>query len=533
MSTGRVTPPTGMRAHHWWMPIVFVTALVVAFFAFAPAALACDHSVVIHKVETGALAPGGTYTILMTGPDFSRQVTVDAGGTATIAGVPPGLYEFDEVDAPEGATIEPNPLLLTAESSTGTTVDVYVTNPYRDLHGKLAIHKIETGTAAPGGTYTFDITGPVTLTATVTAATTWTSDWLPLGTYTITERDAPAGATISPATATIDDDGETITITATNPYRDLHGKLAIHKIETGTAAPGGTYTFDITGPVTLTATVTAATTWTSDWLPLGTYTITERDAPAGATISPATATIDDDGETITITATNPYRDLHGKLAIHKIETGTAAPGGTYTFDITGPVTLTATVTAATTWTSDWLPLGTYTITERDAPAGATISPATATIDDDGETITITATNPYRDLHGKLAIHKVQAGATTSGTAYTMRVAGPVSFTVAAAPGTTWTSDWLPLGTYTVTEVDAPAGATIVPATAVIDDDGETVTVVVTNPTLASSGGTVPRTLPATGGIAGTTTRLAAVMVVAGMLLMTVRRSHRDREVESA
>ena len=115
----------------------------------------------------------------------------------------------------------------------------------------------------------------------------------------------------------------------------------------------------------------------------------------------------------------------------------------------------------------------------------------------------------------------------------MRVTGPVTFTVAVTAGTTWTSDWLPLGTYTVTEVDAPAGATIVPATAVIDDDGETVTVVVTNPTLASSGGTVPRTLPATGGIAGTTTRLAAVLVVAGLLLMTVRRSRRDRNVGSA
>ena len=34
MSTGRVTPPSSTRSHHWWMPVVFVTALVVAFFAF-------------------------------------------------------------------------------------------------------------------------------------------------------------------------------------------------------------------------------------------------------------------------------------------------------------------------------------------------------------------------------------------------------------------------------------------------------------------------------------------------------------------
>ena len=287
MSTGRVTPPTGMRAHHWWMPLVFVTALVVAFFAFAPAALACDHSVVIHKVETGALAPGGAYTVLMTGPDFSRQVTVDAGGSATIAGVPPGLYEFDEVDAPEGATIEPNPLLLTAESSTGTTVDVYVTNPYPA--GKLAIQKIETGTAAPGGTYTFDITGsditgPVPSPPPSPPAPPGPptgSPSAPTPSPNATPPPAPPSPPPPPSSTTTAKPSPsppptpTATSTASSPSR--RSRPGHPAPRTRSASPD---------PVTFTVAVTAGTTWTSDWLPLGTYTVTEVDAPAGATIVP-------------------------------------------------------------------------------------------------------------------------------------------------------------------------------------------------------------------------------------------------------
>ena len=126
----------------------------------------------------------------------------------------------------------------------------------------------------------------------------------------------------------------TVLVTATNPYPA--GKLAIHKVETGNLAPDGTYTFAVDGPGSndFQAEVQAGATWTSGWLPLGQYLVTEVGAPSGATISPNPAVLDEDGEVVTVLASNPYGG--GRLSIEKVETGSAAPGGTYTFLVAGP-----------------------------------------------------------------------------------------------------------------------------------------------------------------------------------------------------
>ena len=298
-----------LTRHPWFAAIAFVLGVASACVALPATAHACDTDVVIRKVETGAAAPGGTYTILMTGTDFQREVTVTAGDAVRIPSVPPGTYTFSEVGAPSGATIVPEQITVTRRQY-DQEILVVVTNPY--LAGRLAIEKVETGDTAPGGTYTFDITGPVDLTATVTAGTTWTSDWLPLGTYTITERDAPEGATIEPNPVILDTDGTTVTVTATNPYRDHHARLAIEKVVAGGGStPAGPWTIDITGPVDMTITLRTGETWTSEWLPLGTYTVTERDAPVGATISPNPVVLDTDGATVTVTVTNPAVESSG------------------------------------------------------------------------------------------------------------------------------------------------------------------------------------------------------------------------------
>ncbi|MEL6894034.1 MAG: DUF5979 domain-containing protein, partial [Actinomycetota bacterium] len=116
-----------------------------------------------------------------------------------------------EVDPFDGHTIVPNPVVLDDD---GETVVVIVTNPWPA--GKIAIEKVELGNSPPNGTYTFTIAGPETLTVKVNAGETWTSDWLELGTYTITEHDAPAGHTITPNPVVLDDDGETVLVTVTN-----------------------------------------------------------------------------------------------------------------------------------------------------------------------------------------------------------------------------------------------------------------------------------------------------------------------------
>ncbi len=362
MRTARLS----VQQHPVWMVVVFVAALVASFFSLGTVASACVADVVIHKTEIGAAAPGAAYTFVMTGPDFRREVVVDAGASTVIAGVPPGEYWFEEVGAPSGATIDPNP--ITIESlSYDQRVDVYATNPY--LAGRLAITKVTTGSTAPSGPYTFDITGPAELSATVTPGTTWTSDWLPLGTYTITERDAPAGATITPNPVTIDTDGETATVTATNPYRDAQAKLEIVKVVAGGGTtPAGPWTIDVTGPVSFTAQIATGETWTSAWLPLGTYTVTERNAPAGATITPDPVVLGTDGQTVRVVVTNPAVESEGATTTTiptTIPTPTPTPTPT---TVTPPRTLAA--TGAGTSSGTIAPLAMLVLMTGTALAGA-------------------------------------------------------------------------------------------------------------------------------------------------------------------
>ncbi len=177
------------------------------------------------------------------------------------------------------------------------------------------------------GTYTFNVTGPVDFSVDVTAGDTWTSTWLPLGTYTVSEVDPPADHAITNNPAVIDDDGETVMVVATNGYPEPTGALSITKVESGAAAPGGTYTFDIDGPgdMDFPMTVTAGATATVTDLPFGQYTISEVDAPAGHSIEPNPVVLGEEVASVMVTARNAYPA--GQLRIAKVVNGQSAPAG--------------------------------------------------------------------------------------------------------------------------------------------------------------------------------------------------------------
>jgi len=503
-------------SRRWYRLVLAVLLGFITSLAVTSTADACHGSVVIEKVETGQLAPGGTYDITISGTtdsgqDYSTTVQVPHDQQVTIPRVPAGTYDVSEANASTGTVISPSSFTIETDRQ---EVFITVTNPFPG--GKLAIEKVETGETAPGGPYTFNISGPggYTNTVEVSPGTPWTSGWLPLGSYTVTEVDPPAGHELTPNPAVIDEDGETVLVTATNPYPDRTGHITIEKVETGETAPGGSYEFTVDGPVSFTATVPAGGSYTSDPVPLGEYTITEVDAPAGHTIEPNPVTIDEDGETVLVTATNPYRDFHGKLAIEKGGDDGGNPNATFDFDVTGPVSFTATVQFGVEWTSGWLPLGTYTVTEVNAPDGHTIEPNPVTIDEDGETVLVVVTNPKvlgDEAAGRIAIRKVETGSSAPNGTYTFTITGPtITVTAEVRAGATWTSGELPLDTYSIVEEFGPPGHTIVPNPVVLDEDGETVLVIATND--------YPNILPATGSSnpAGMLT-IGGVLVAAGLL----------------
>ena len=275
-------------SHRWHRLVLAVLLGLITSLAVTSPAEACNGSVVIEKVETGQLAPGGTYDITIggttdSGQDYDTTVQVPHDQQVTIPTVPAGTYDVREANAQPGTVISPSSFTIENDQQ---EVLITVTNPFPG--GKLAIEKIETGATAPSGPYTFTIAGPggYTDTVDVSPGAPWTSGWLPLGSYTVTEVDPPDGHRVTPNPAVIDADGETVVVTAINPYRDFQGQPRDREGRDGRDGSRRVVQFTVDGPVSFTATVPAGGSFTSDPLPLGPYTIVEVDAPAGHTIAP-------------------------------------------------------------------------------------------------------------------------------------------------------------------------------------------------------------------------------------------------------
>lgn len=357
---------------------------------------------------------------------------------------------------------------------------------------------------------------------------------VPAGTYVISEES------IGPDAVTFLVDGvatDTLEIPATGADRTwelvvvndyVGGRLSVEKQVIGNdpPSPDTVFEFELRPVAPTTGTnvpfsVLAGETWTSDWLPLGTYELVELNGPTGQTIVPNPITLDERASTVEVVVENPY--FRGFIEVTKTETGETAPGSTYSFDVTGPVDFSFDLAADDTWTSGALPYGTYLITEVGAPTGSTVVPNPVVLDAAGaETVQVLVTNPYRDFRGRLAIEKVEADDVGLRGTYTMEVSGPVSFTTQVTAGETWTSDWLPLGTYTIVEVDAPADHTIVPNPAVLETDGATVLVTVTN--------TFSGVLPATGSDGVPVLVMSAAALVAAGLALKLVAVRRRRQM---
>lgn len=332
---------------------------------------------------------------------------------------------------------------------------------------------------------TFSDKAPYTATVTFVGANTATIVGLPHGEYIVTEDIESAkiegyehSVIYSPADGKLNvpDNGEAVTITATNNYT-AKGDLTLNKVVEGNEdAESKVFTFTITGPEDVdgfyktadgdrvrfrngkaTVTITGSGSLTIKDLPVGIYTIEEDKEAAKIddyglelTYNPSNGRVVVPGNgSVTVTATNKYTDLPGELHLTKKVTGLAdkfvTDSKTYTFTIIGPddvagktfalegarnkiVTFSSTLPATATVKIDGpgtikikeLPAGEYKVAEvigddlqiDDFILTVTVSENGTVMVEKDKTTDVTVTNNYSYDPGDLTIEKIVEGDST-------------------------------------------------------------------------------------------------------------------------
>ena len=299
-------------------------------------------SLSISKVVTGNTAPpGATYTINYdNGAGTSGQVTVHGGETQTVDNLPYGSYTLSEDSAPAGATISPNPAVVSANSP---QVEITVTNPYPNV-GSFSVKKQVTGETSgyvPGSQFvvgyscTNDPSGSLTL---VNGETKSVSN-VPVGTTcTLGESSKPPTSGPSyvydaeswdPSNVITIGDTSNVSVVLTNPIMRIVGGFSVTKHVTGATGgyvPGSTFTvsYDCTNGSSGTLLLQNGDTKGVGDLPIGTSCTLAESAKPGTSdpsyvygpeaFTPSnvvTIVNNDDDNVVQVTLTNPLEQLLG------------------------------------------------------------------------------------------------------------------------------------------------------------------------------------------------------------------------------
>ncbi|MCL2532324.1 MAG: SpaA isopeptide-forming pilin-related protein [Oscillospiraceae bacterium] len=325
------------------------------------------------------------------------------------------------------------------------------------------------------GTFTSDANGLVTIPN------------LPAGTYTVREINIPAGYEVvgeNPLTITVQPN-QTAVARFTN--RRMEGQIRIEKsVQGGGSAAGfefevrnaqneliGTFTSGANGQVTIPN------------LPAGQYTVREINIPDGYEVmgeNPLTITVQSN-QTAVARFTN--RRMDGQIRIEKYNAspamGTPSLAGAV-FEIrtaAGELVETITTNAQGIATSGSLPWGDYIVVEITAPAGFVLDPTPRTVTLNAANLSVQLRVPNTPQTGRISIQKqgnVLVGAqqieTIFGTQYlpifeprglpgavfeVRDAQGNLVDTITTGADGVATSRELPLGEYTLVEVQAPHG----------------------------------------------------------------------------
>ena len=439
-------------------------------------------SLTINKVNEGNTPAEVKLTV--TGPhDYSNEVTLNAanGWTETLTNLPIGIYVVEEVEG--SADIDLYNVTVTGEGrvevAEGETASTTITNTYSQKVGNLQVSKTNVGNTPAEVKLT--VTGPHNYSTEITlnAESNWTATLnnLPIGTYTVKEVEGSAAIDLYNLVVTGEGDvnveeGKTATISITNTYSQKIGSLTITKTNVGNTPAEARFT--VTGPHDYSTEVTlnAANGWTTTLndLPIGEYTVEEVEGSANIDLYNVTVSGEGtvnvaEGETASITITNTYSQKVGNLTVNKTNVGNTPAEVKLT--VTGPHDYSNEITlnAANGWTETLtnLPIGTYTVEEVEGSADIDLYNVAVTGEgnvtvEEGATASITITNTYSQKVGALTLNKTNVGNTPAEVKLT--VTGPHDYstevTLNAANGWTTTLNNLPIGVYTVNEVEGSA-----------------------------------------------------------------------------
>ena len=202
---------------------------------------------------------------------------------------------------------------------------------------------------------------------------TATTDWLPYGTYTVTEISAPAGFANSSTALQIDafEDGRTYIIEVENT--PTVGGIKVIKVDSLTQMPIAGVQFDVYQGSTLIGSMTTNDQGVAfiDGIEKGTYTVKEHALPTGyvGELAEMTVTVEACSVAEAIAVNTPAQS---KIRIIKTDsvTGGMLPGAEFSVaDVAGNIVAELTTGEDGTAESGWLPYGTYFVSEVSAPDG--------------------------------------------------------------------------------------------------------------------------------------------------------------------
>ena len=511
----------------------------------SPASIAEDGGTSTVTVSTGGVtfATNQTIVLALTGTatetaDYtigSKSLTLTAGATSvttTVAGVDDTLDEDGETvvitASVAGSTVgAAQTVTITDDDTLGWTVGVSPASIAED--GGTSTVTVSTGgvTFAANQTIVLALTGTATETADYTIGSK---------SLTLTAGATSVTTTVAGVDDTLDDDGETVVITASVDGSTVGAAQTVTITDddalgwtvgvnpAAIAEDGGTSTVTVsTGGVTFAANQTIVLALTGTATETADYTIGSKSLTltAGATSVTTTVagvddTLDDEGETVVITASVDGSTVGAAQTVTITDDDTlgwtvgvnpaaiAEDGGTSTVTVsTGGVTFAAnqTITLALTGTAtetDDYTIGakSLTLTAGATSVTTTVTGVDDTLDDDGETVVITAsvssstvgtaetiTITDDDALGWTVGVSPASIAEDGGTSTVTVSTGGVTFaanqtiTLALTGTATETADYT-IGSKSLT---LTAGATSVTTTVAgvddtLDDDGETVVI---------------------------------------------------------